>query len=112
MRHSDSRQAVADAQGRAEIRWDWQTGGIQKRLDVHRIAISAPPGTPPPQARLYAGGVESDQNFIAGSRTGDSDTATFLIGHLLLSPFEPILLVWTGCTPGDVCTMVIEGVFE
>lgn len=107
--YEDTRSATADGTGRAEIRWEFQKS--RKLLNVNRISLRAT-GSDTPQAAIYRRGIESDSFFVAGTFTGNQDTAVFPTGHLEITPWDPILIVWVNASAGAECTMTIEGYYE
>lgn len=98
-----SGDAVADANGRAEVRMQPLTAF--ERWRVARMTIHSDSSTLVPTLRVYRGGV-SNSAMVDNSQTGTLDHSDT---NLLLRNGEPLIFEWTGADVGATCTAIIEG---
>jgi hypothetical protein len=57
------------------------------------------------EVRVYLNG-ESQQRLLAGSYNGNQD---FNETTVTLQTLDKLIPVWSGCTPGTVCTLQVQG---
>ena len=97
--------AVANASGVATI------AGFQassnRGLDITSIALTVVPSPPIPKCSVYKGAVVPG-SLLASKTAGDR--GTFTGQKDVLYSGELLVVQWTGCAVGAVCTAVMRGV--
>ncbi len=103
MNTSSSTQATVAADGSATVTLGPEGGWSQWDVLSVGVQLSAGGG----EARTYLGSV-SPATFLEGTYSGDRDSSTFPAGSLVLEPGEPLVVQWTGATPGATATAVVR----
>lgn len=71
-------------------------------------AVASSNSTRAPQVRLYDGS-PSPGNLLSGTNTGTYDEAEYAAGPgMLVDQGRQLIGVWTGCNPGDSCTLRLQ----
>jgi len=94
----------AGADGIATITLDQLDTATRWQL-THMVAFCTSSGVP--QMRLYLNGV-TPGNLRDGTSTGVFDVADWPMG-LMVPPSAQLVAQWTGCNPGDVATLTVQG---
>lgn len=98
-----SGSAVANANGRAEIRL--QPLQAFHRWHVKRMTVHSDSSVLVPTVEVYRGGAQRS-NLVDGTYTGTLDHSDT---DMLLRSGEPIIFVFVGANVGATCTAIIEG---
>lgn len=96
----------ADASGTATLTADPVPPGYM--WAVQRAIVSSTTTTGNPKVRLYDSSV-GNGNLLSGSDSGRYDEADYPAGPgMLVDQSRQLVAVWTGCQPGDVCTLRLQ----
>jgi hypothetical protein len=97
--------AIANASGVATIQ-GFQAGAGRRGLNIASVALDVDPSPPIPQAAVYKGAVVPG-SLLASKTAGDR--GTFSGQDDVLWPGELLIVQWTGCASGAVCTAILRG---
>jgi hypothetical protein len=107
--YQETRQAIADATGRAEMRWNGPPAGCERSID--RVTVfGGNPGTVQPILYLR---FESPGNVITVAPVSDSNVNEPDNAAAIPIPTgADIISVWTGLVVGTVVTCTLWGVTQ